>query len=436
MTRAPADSNTATRPRWPEAVRAWPVWHLESRLRAYVIIVIAAGAAALAVAVALTPWRLSDAILYAFLLAFGAITVEAIRPVGESAGSNKDAHGVWQLAAAILLPPFYALAAAVLVIALSQWRVRRSLAYRRVFSAAAVGLSYGAASLAFHAAWHRPALAPSGHAGLLAWGPLTWMLLAIAVGCLRWTLNSALVLTAVRLAEPSARIRDLLGGNDGLYNDIAEGCVGVLVALSAAVSPLMLIVALPCGTLLQRSARHSQLVQASRTDAKTGLLSAVTWQREAAVQVARSIRTRTPLSVAMVDIDHFKAVNDTYGHLAGDGVLQAVARILTAGMREYDLAGRFGGEEFTLLLPHADAAEAIRIAERLRVALAAIPILAAAEQPPDDPPHITVSIGVASIVEGVTDLTDLLAAADTALYRAKRSGRNAVRLAGSPPPAS
>ncbi|HEY2442992.1 MAG TPA: GGDEF domain-containing protein [Streptosporangiaceae bacterium] len=397
---------------------------------------IAAGAAALAVAVALTPWRLSDVILYAFLLAFGAVTVEAIRPVGEPAGSIKDAHGVWQLAAAVLLPPFYALAAAALVFALHQWRVRRSLAYRRVFSAAAVGLSYGAASLAFHAAWHRPAFAPSGHAGLLAWGPLTWMLLAIAVGCLRWTLNSALVLAAVKLDDPSARIRDLLGGNDGLYNDIAEGSVGVLVALSAAVSPLMLIVALPCGTLLQRSARHSQLVQASRTDAKTGLLSAVTWQREAAVQVARSIRTRTPLSVAMVDIDHFKAVNDTYGHLAGDGVLQAVARILTAGMREYDLAGRFGGEEFTLLLPHADAAEAIRIAERLRVALAAIPIPAPADPPPGDPPHITVSIGVASIVEGVTDLTDLLAAADTALYRAKRSGRNAVRLAGSPPPAS
>jgi diguanylate cyclase (GGDEF)-like protein len=407
-------------------VRRWPLWQLRPRLRAYVLAVIVTGGGAVIVAAAFTPWRARDGVVYAFLLAFGAVTVETARRAGEPAGGIKDAQGVWEIAAALLLPPFYALTGPIVVFVLLQWRVRRSLAYRRVFSAAAIGLSTGAASLAFHSAWRRPALLPAGRSGALA-----WVVLAIACAVLRFVVNSALVVSAIKLDDPAARTRDLLGGREGLANDTAEVCVGVLVAFAAAITPLMLIVALPCGTLLQRSASHAQLLHASRTDAKTGLLAAVTWQREAAVQVARALRTRTPLAVAMVDIDHFKAVNDTYGHLAGDGVLQAVARILSAGMREYDLAGRFGGEEFSLLLPHADGTEALSIAERLRAALAVIPLPGGSEA--GDRPHITVSIGVAALTDGISDLTDLLAAADTALYRAKRSGRNAVRLADHPP---
>ena len=423
---AAATSAVASDTRWPDVMRGWPLWRLPPWLRGYVLAVIGAGAAAIAVAAAFTPWRVRDVLLYGFLLAFGAVTVETVRRVGEPAGSNKDTQGVWQLAAALLLPPVYALAAPVVVFALLQWRVRRTLAYRRVFSAAAVGLSYGAASLAFHAAWSPAGLLRAGQARVI-----TWLLLALACAALRFAVNYALVMIAVRLDDPSVRVRDVLGGRDDLYNDVAEACVGVLVAFGAAISPAFLVIALPCGTLLQRSASHAQLLRASRTDAKTGLLSAVTWQREAAVQVARAVRTRTPLSVAMVDIDHFKRVNDTYGHLVGDGVLQAVARILTAGMREYDLAGRFGGEEFTVLLPHADATEAVRIAERLRAALGEI-LIPADPGPADVSPQITVSIGVAALTEGIADLTDLLAAADTALYWAKGSGRNAVRLADSP----
>jgi diguanylate cyclase (GGDEF)-like protein len=433
MDRAPAEPlTTAHRRRWPGAVRGWPLWRVEPRLRGYVLSVITTSAAATATAAAFTSWRVSDAVLYALLLGFGAVTIEAVRRVGEPAGSIKDAHGVWQLATAVLLPPFYALTASVVVFLLTQWRVRRTLAYRRVFSAAAIGLSYGTASLAFHIAWHQATVIPAGPAGMLAWRPATWVVLASAAAALRWMLNNVLVLAAVRLDDPAISVRDMLGGSDGICNDVAEGCVGVLVAGAAIFSPVMLIVALPCGTVLQRSARHSQLLQASRTDAKTGLLSAATWQREAGVQVTRAARTCTPLAVAMIDIDHFKRVNDTWGHLAGDAVLVCVANILKAGMRDYDLAGRFGGEEFTVLLPHADQAEALRIAERLRARLATIP-LPADPPAPVDPAHITVSIGVAALGPGITDLTDLLTAADAALYRAKNAGRNTVRLAGHPP---
>jgi len=407
-------------------IQNWPVWALPVRLRSYVLAVTAAGAAGVGVAAALTHWRLSDVLLYGFLLAFGAVTVETIRRAGEPAGSHRDAHGVWELATAVLLPPFFALTAPVFVLALTQWRVRRTLAYRRVFSAAAVGLSYGATSMAFHAAWRRPGLLPASAPKLAL-----WVALALGCGALRFAVNYALMFTAVRLDDPAVKLRDMLGGREGLYNDAAELCMGVLVAFAAGVAAVTLVVALPCGILLQRSASHAQLLRASRTDAKTGLLSAVAWQREATVQLSRAIRTRSPVAVAMVDIDHFKQVNDTYGHLAGDAVLASVAAALTGGLREYDLAGRFGGEEFSLLLPDTDADEAMRVAERLRVILSQIAIPAQSADAPE--PHITVSIGVAVLVPGLSDLTELLAAADTALYRAKRAGRNLVRLAGAAP---
>ena len=407
--------------RLASAVRTWPIWTLKPALRSYVLGVIGVGAVATIVAGAVTRWRPGDGVLFGLLLAFGAITVETLRRVGEPAGSIKDAHGVWQLATAILLPPFYAMTGTIVVFALTQWRVRRSLAYRRVFSTAAIGLSYGIASVLFHTLW-RASMPMRGHEAL------AWAGVAVAAALVRWLVNNALVLAAVRLDDPTARIKDMLGGTNGLSADVAEGSIGVLVAMAAAFSPVMLLLALPCGTMLQRSSRHSQLVQAARRDTKTGLLSATAWQAEADVQIARARRTGDPVAAAMIDIDHFKAVNDTYGHLAGDAALVAVAEILRTSLRPYDLAGRFGGEEFCLLLPATDSDQAWLMAERLRGQLAQVPVDSAIA--PTAEAHITVSIGVAALSESISDLTELLAAADAALYRAKSSGRNNVQLAG------
>jgi diguanylate cyclase (GGDEF)-like protein len=322
-----------------------------------------------------------------------------------------------------LLPPVYAMAASAIMFAVSQVRVRRTLAYRRVFSAAAIGLSYGAASLAFHAAWAGPRL-PAGQAELAGW-------LALAAGCaaLRHVLNNALVAVAMRLADPAARITAVAGGAEDLKNDLAELCAGVLVAFSAAVTPVALVIALPFGVILQRSASHAQLVRASRVDGKTGLLTAAAWQAEAAIQVARARQAGGSVAVAMVDIDHFKAVNDTYGHLADDGVLAGVAEVLTASLRAGDLAGRFGGEEFSLLLARAGVEDALVIAERLRARLSEVTIPGGTDG--GEAGHITVSIGLAALRESPGDLTDLIAAADAALYRAKRDGRNLVHAAGA-----
>lgn len=414
------------RTRWPRAPRAWPVWSLQPRLRGYVIAVITLALAAIGGAAAVTRWRASDALMYALLHVFGAVTVEPLRRMGEPAGASRNAHGVWQLAIAVLLQPFYAMTAPIVTIALAQWRVRRAIPHRRVFSAAAAGLSYGAASLVFHTAWHGSGRLPGTQTGLLAWG-----LLAAACAMLAWTANNALVLTAIKLDDPAARVGDLLGGCTALCYDVAEMCVGVLTAFVAALGPVLLIFALPGGIQLQRSTRRAQLLHASRKDPDTGLLSPVTWRREAVVEIARAVRARTPLALAIVHIDHFRELAETYGRMAGDRVVRAAAQTLSSTVRDSDIPGRFRGAEFTLLLSRAGAAEALRIAEQLRSRIGDT-VISPGISSAGEPLRVTVSIGVAALGGPAGDLTDLLTAADAALYRAKSDGSNTVRLAGQP----
>jgi two-component system cell cycle response regulator len=128
------------------------------------------------------------------------------------------------------------------------------------------------------------------------------------------------------------------------------------------------------------------------------------------------------LAVAIADIDHFKAVNDTHGHLAGDAVLAAVSAAMRDLLRDCDLCGRFGGEEFALLLPRTTAAQALEITERIRQGISQLAI------PWDDAAaiRVTISIGVAVPSRARRTLDDLLAAADHALYQAKSSGRDRV----------
>jgi diguanylate cyclase (GGDEF)-like protein len=409
------------------AARAWPVWELPRRLAVFVVVVIATYVAAIGAAARMAPaLSARELLILGALLVCTVATVELTRRAGENAGISKDIHAVWELPIAILLPPVYALVVPALRGALIQWRIRPVPLHKRVFNAAAIGLSYGSASLTFH--WltgsrFGSTSPPTTHA-------VTWMLAVAAAALVQWAVNSALVLTVVKWADPAARVRELLLGAEHLHNDVAELCVAVLVTFGIAFTPLTIVFALPFVTLLQRSVRHAQLLNASRIDSKTGLLNAGTWEREAASEVARAVRTRTPLALMLIDLDHFKAVNDAHGHLAGDKALRAISRTFKIFLRDYDLAGRFGGEEFALLLPQTGEADAHRIAERMRVHVGDMPI-AAGDDPEAESIRVTVSIGVAAL--GTTwdrttgsQLTDLLAAADTALYRAKSGGRDRV----------
>jgi diguanylate cyclase (GGDEF)-like protein len=141
-------------------------------------------------------------------------------------------------------------------------------------------------------------------------------------------------------------------------------------------------------------------------------------------QIERCTRTGAALSLLLADVDHFKRFNDRHGHLVGDRALQHVAEVLATSLRPTDLIARFGGEEFAALLPSATADQAVLAAERLRRTLAGRPMLVASER--EVSVELTLSVGVAQLQAGDT-LQSLVAAADSALYRAKSSGRNRVQ---------
>jgi diguanylate cyclase (GGDEF)-like protein len=168
-----------------------------------------------------------------------------------------------------------------------------------------------------------------------------------------------------------------------------------------------------------------RLFESATYESLTGLLRRETIIDKLAAELQRSTRYGRPLSVGMVDIDHFKRINDSYGHLAGDALLKHVARELDNGLRTTDSIGRYGGEEFLFVLPETDLESAMVVAEKLRSAIDDM------ESPLDDEPgaRVTVSIGLASVDhEGCDEMTaeHMILLADQALLEAKRTGRNKV----------
>jgi diguanylate cyclase (GGDEF)-like protein len=381
-----------------------------------------AAAGVLAISATETHWRLSQLAIFLPLLACGMLAIEATRKVAEPHGTVvRDMQAVWFLAAAVLLPPAYTLFAPIPLTCYKLSRVRGMVVYRRVFSTAAIGLGYGAASAAFH----RVPAAIAGPAPGIGSHAVTWTAAVVLAGGLGWAINMGMVVTAIKLSDRAAPLQEMVFSRESLSSDLVELGFGALTAVVTAVEPVLLICAVPSVLLQRRFLMHAQLVNDARTDSKTGLLNAATWQREAAVELSRAVRTRTPLALALLDLDHFKIINDSFGHLVGDRVLREVADALREQMREYDLIGRFGGEEFTILLPHATALQARYMAERLRARIANLPVT-------DDDgvlgANLTASIGIATLVDSHRDLNDLIAAADNAVYKAKQDGRNKVHI--------
>lgn len=170
-------------------------------------------------------------------------------------------------------------------------------------------------------------------------------------------------------------------------------------------------------------AAMKKLEMVSRIDGLTQLFNRSHWQSRLSEEFSRAARYQTPLSLIMFDLDHFKKVNDTYGHLGGDAVLCNVARVVRSSLRENDIAGRYGGEEFGIILPNTPEAGAMIVADRIRASIEASPV-------PFEEREIkaTSSLGVAEYRPGVADCEELIAQADAALYRAKEGGRNRVIL--------
>jgi diguanylate cyclase (GGDEF)-like protein len=169
---------------------------------------------------------------------------------------------------------------------------------------------------------------------------------------------------------------------------------------------------------------YQELARRASTDGLTGLYNSRWLREQGESEIAESRRRGMPLSVVLVDLDHFKTINDTGGHAAGDAVLQRVAAELRRITRAGDSAVRLGGEEFILVLRDAEAAGATRVAGELRRALRNVPIPAACT----GIDHVTASIGIASFPDQGSRLEDLIRAADVAMYQAKRGGRDQVKL--------
>jgi len=169
---------------------------------------------------------------------------------------------------------------------------------------------------------------------------------------------------------------------------------------------------------------ESALQEISRHDPLTGLYNRRAFDALLRLEFERAARHGLSLGLLMIDLDRFKAINDQWGHQAGDQALRRCATICESSSRRSDICARFGGEEFVLLMPHADEQQAIATAERLRQAIAAAPLALDAER---NPVHMTASVGVAVVAEPVT-IEELIRRADVALYTAKRDGRNCVRV--------
>ena len=168
-------------------------------------------------------------------------------------------------------------------------------------------------------------------------------------------------------------------------------------------------------------AAMNKLEMVSRVDGLTQLYNRSHWQSRLNEEFSRAARYESPLTLIMFDLDHFKSINDTYGHLGGDAVLTTVARIVRESVRENDIPGRYGGEEFGVILVNTDEEGATVVAERIRSTIEATPI-------PYEEGEIsaTASLGVSVYEPGIDDAEELIANADAALYYCKEHGRNQV----------
>jgi diguanylate cyclase (GGDEF)-like protein len=418
-------SSVTRRPFGYAVVRNWAWWRLPPLLRGYVGAVPLTAFVMMVFAASQTTWTVPDLLEFLLLLVCGMVSVAATPRVAYlKAGVTRDFLTAWVLPVAILLPPVYAMLTPIPLQVLTQWRVHKGVVYRRVFTAGAISLTYGAASLLFRQfpdSFAGSAIGSGTHA-------ITWVLAVAICELVGGFGHKFLIMAAIKLSDPSVGLAELALDREALVEDFAEFDLTLLITVVVAVTPVLAIAAVPTVLLARRFIMHSQLLAASRIDTKTGLLNASTWEREAEVEIARAVRMHIPLAVALVDIDHFKMVNDTYGHLVGDKALRAVTDALQSQLRGYDLAGRFGGEEFVVLLPQAREHDALNVAERLRAHVAGLSIAVDDEDSSAGCVRLTISVGVASLDGESRELTDLLAAADAALYHAKETGRNKTHV--------
>jgi diguanylate cyclase (GGDEF)-like protein/PAS domain S-box-containing protein len=225
------------------------------------------------------------------------------------------------------------------------------------------------------------------------------------------------VLEHIRTGQTVPRFETVRVRKDGVQIDVSA-----TISLLRDSRGLVLGASIIARDITQRKNADRELRRLAQTDALTGLLNRRQFMTTANQELSRTRRYGGPLSVLMMDIDHFKTVNDTHGHQTGDMVIRALGQVCREALRDIDIIGRIGGEEFAIVLPQTDSTRALDAAERLRQAVAGTEVA----QEHGLPLRFTVSIGVATLTRADTNLDTLLGWADKAMYVAKNGGRNRV----------
>ncbi|MDI2031312.1 GGDEF domain-containing protein [Saccharopolyspora sp. TS4A08] len=317
------------------------------------------------------------------------------------------------LAAGILLLPPNLLALLLLGPALHGVLHDRPEPHRWLFTTAATTVATFAARLVM--GWDEPVWTSPGF---------------FVTGVVLLVVRSSVVAGGIRLRRPEATRTAVLGEPIDVLLGIVAASLGGLLAVAMQWAPFAALLAGPSMVLLDLASQLPQWRRSAQSDGKTGLANATHWDRLARLELMRARQRQQPVAVLLLDLDHFKRVNDEVGHVAGDTVLGRFAGMLRNNVRREDLAGRFGGEEFVVLLPGTECETAYRVADRIRAATTALSVPVRdirGEQ--RELTGLTVSIGVAATGRFDYELTDLLLAADAAMLAAKAAGRNAVTVA-------
>ena len=401
-----------------------------SRYRQAPVAVRAYVGTAVALAVVVPLWLRADGVTtpqhdlratLVWLLAVSAVNVELGRRVEGGMSLSQRPHkalSAWAFCSALLLPLPCLLVVVALSYAHARWRGMRVPLWKWVGSAGFVVLAAVPAGIVAHRVNHGVPNLMDANGG---WGLLGTVLAAATFLAVETVLFHAIAY--LNVAEDERWLRRTLADRSFYLTEAAVLLMGGLSAAIWTSGAWFLLLLLPVYGLAQRAVMTAPLRERAETDEKTGLLRFESW-RELAVAEQRRCRDRgRAWSVVFADLDHFKSYNDTYGHLAGDAALVAVAEALRGELRSQDLVGRFGGEEFCVFLPDTPPLVAGVVAERLRGAVAGCRLPALGS-------HATISLGLVSCAAGDdVELVEALTAADRALFTAKVAGRDRVAVA-------
>lgn len=428
-----ANEKPPERPNIRRRVGQWDLW---TKPRAMIVFLLAWEAIAVALLIAGiatagsvtgVDWARFGALATCATLHIQLTRRQEERRRNRAAAVHIELSGIWIFPAALLLP--IQLTLLLLAIVRGQrWVNSRRPPHKFVFTSFTHALAALMAQRLFYAfntddLGHLDQSNPWRMFALLVLVGFTYaMLQAIVIGAL---------LALGGTATPT--LRNVLGNKSDNLLDTSTIGLGMIAAVLLVNLPPAILILVLVSVVGNRLAEINQLQSEARTDPKTGILNVRGWTESAERSLNRAGRAADELAVLMIDLDHFKWINDTYGHPAGDDVLRAVAQALGEATRPADVVGRFGGEEFLILLPDTDHESAELAAERIRSTIAGMRIVTTDKRGARTTvAGRTTSIGVAMYPEHATTLEDLMQAADAAVYDAKESGRNVVRFVSKP----